>query len=102
MVTAASFEGFSAAQATSPAIAINASRTNDEKAARLILVIVITSVIELLAVCGKHSRSPSTELLCGCQVTNTRVLFFSSTLYRCRPKRDLLLCVARHPAVTLT
>src|SRR5215831_5593224 len=45
---------------------------------------------------------PFDSLLCGCQVTNTRVLFFLLPLYVLRPKRDLLLCVARRPAVTLT
>ena len=45
---------------------------------------------------------PSTRLLCGCQVTNTRVLFFSYDSFIPRPKRDSLLYVARPTAVTQT
>ena len=42
-------------------------------------------------------------LLCGCQVTNTRTLFNSPmTFLPYPPKRDSLLCVARHKAVTRT
>jgi hypothetical protein len=42
-------------------------------------------------------------LLCGCQVTNTRMLFNSPmTFLPYPPKRDSLLCVARHKAVTRT
>src|SRR5713226_3301835 len=46
--------------------------------------------------------SPSTALLCGCQVTNTRVLLFSYDSVTFRPKRDSLLYMARHTAVALT
>src|SRR5262249_4046670 len=48
-----------------------------------------------------RGTGPLHSLLCGCQVIDTRVLFSSISLMS-RPKRDLLLCVARHPAVTLT
>src|SRR5438093_2330055 len=42
-------------------------------------------------------------LLCGCQVANAQMLLcFFFLLNHPRPKRDLLLCVARHTAVTLT
>src|SRR5262249_40601738 len=41
-------------------------------------------------------------LLCGCQAHYIRGLFFSYDSFTSRPKRDLLLCVARHRAVTLT
>src|SRR4026209_1309803 len=44
----------------------------------------------------------STGLLCGCQVTEHTNAIFLMTLLLPRPKRDLLLCVARHTAVTLT
>src|SRR5215510_3188471 len=42
------------------------------------------------------------KLLCGCQAHYIRGLFFSYDSFTSRPKRDLLLCVARHRAVTLT
>src|SRR5262249_38881224 len=42
------------------------------------------------------------RLLCGCQAHYIRGLFFSYDSFTSRPKRDLLLCVARHRAVTLT
>src|SRR5207245_8408975 len=43
------------------------------------------------------------KLLCGCQVANAQMLLcFFFLLNHPRPKRDLLLCVARHTAVTLT
>src|SRR5207245_10313976 len=43
------------------------------------------------------------SLLCGCQVANAQMLLcFFFLLNHPRPKRDLLLCVARHTAVTLT
>src|SRR5438093_4302757 len=42
-------------------------------------------------------------LLCGRQVANAQMrLCFFFLLNHPRPKRDLLLCVARHTAVTLT
>jgi len=41
-------------------------------------------------------------LLCGCQAHYIRGLFFSYDFFTSRPKRDLLLCVARHRTVTLT
>src|SRR5215510_3930372 len=44
----------------------------------------------------------STALLCGCQAHYIRDIFFSYDSFTSRPKRDLLLCVARHRAVTLT
>src|SRR5438094_2651667 len=56
--------------------------------------------------CLSSSRvisGPSTVLLCGCQVANAQMLLcFFFLLNHPRPKRDLLLCVARHTAVTLT
>src|SRR5437773_8966086 len=46
---------------------------------------------------------PFDKLLCGCQVANAQMLLcFFFLLNHPRPKRDLLLCVARHTAVTLT
>src|SRR5262245_64367794 len=48
-----------------------------------------------------HRRSFD-RLLCGCQAHYIRGLFFSYDSFTSRPKRDLLLCVARHRAVTLT
>src|SRR5262249_52980504 len=42
------------------------------------------------------------KLLCVCQAHYIRGLFFSYDSFTSRPKRDLLLCVARHRAVTLT
>src|SRR5205823_9096037 len=50
-------------------------------------------------------RLPFDRLLCGCQVANAQMLLFFLSpikLNRPRPKRDLLLCVARHTAVILT
>src|SRR5207249_1146119 len=48
-------------------------------------------------------RLPFDRLLCGCQVANAQMLLcFFFLLNHPRPKRDLLLCVARHTAVTLT
>src|SRR4030095_10964085 len=43
-------------------------------------------------------------LICGCQDTNPRMLSFDSpmTFLPYPPKRDSLLCVARHKAVTRT
>jgi hypothetical protein len=44
----------------------------------------------------------STSCYVDVKSPNTRMLFFLMTLLLPRPKRDLLLCVARHTAVTLT
>src|SRR6266498_5580164 len=46
---------------------------------------------------------PFDILLCGCQVAeHANAPIRLMTLFSSRPKRDLLLCVARHTAVTLT
>src|SRR5215510_14615665 len=50
----------------------------------------------------KNPQECFDKLLCGCQAHYIRGLFFSYDSFTSRPKRDLLLCVARHRAVTLT
>ena len=47
-------------------------------------------------------NSSSTSCYVDVKSPNRRMLFFLMTLLLPRPKRDLLLCVARHTAVTLT
>jgi hypothetical protein len=56
-----------------------------------------------MTACSTTLRLPFDKLLCGCQVANAQMLLcFFFLLNHPRPKRDLLLCVARHAAVTLT
>ena len=47
-------------------------------------------------------RSSFDKLLCGCQAMNTEVFRCSENSYPFQPKRDSLLSVARHNAVSLT
>src|SRR5207244_13602319 len=57
----------------------------------------------VMTACSTTLRLPFDKLLCGCQVANAQMLLcFFFLLNHPRPKRDLLLCVARHTAVTLT
>ncbi len=52
-------------------------------------------------VCRK-AKNASTGCYVDVKSPNTRMLFFLMTLLLSRPKRDLLLYVARHMTVTLT
>src|SRR5207244_3524341 len=53
----------------------------------------------VMTACSTTLRLPFDKLLCGCQVANAQMLLcFFFLLNHPRPKRDLLLCVARRTA----